>query len=299
MNQRSLGLFQVVIASVLFGFLGVFGKLAFARGISIGELLTFRFFLASALLWAAFLLFAPRLIRLRRRQLLNSLALGILGYAVFSTLYFEAIAGVSVALAALLLYTYPFWIGILNHFTGEPMPPIRWLFLSAALLGLALLIWGTIEIRTWWAVLAGLGCAITYALYIALLSKHQQFVPALSSGLYVITGAAIGLQAFHSPDWGAWSRFDQQQFLIIVGMALLCTIAPLILIQAALQKLKSIEVSLLSMIEPITAAVAGWILFSEALSPRQLLGLLLILGALTLDNLKTRRDAVSPASGTP
>lgn len=283
MNPHRVGLIQILLASFLFGFLGIFGKAAFATGITVGELLTFRFFLAACLLWAGVLLFRPKLARISRMQIALSLVMGILGYAVFATLYFTAVQGLSVALAALLLYTYPFWTGLIEHFLGEPMPARRWACMAGAMLGLVLLLWGALDVRSWLAFIAGLGSAITYAAYIIVSSRYQKNVPSLASGLYVITGAAIALQAFHAPNWAAWEQYDRHQFLLVAGLAIVGTVFPLILVQAALQRLKSVEVSLLSMLEPITAAVMGWIIFSESLNPRQLAGLLLVLACLAVD----------------
>lgn len=283
MNQHRIGLIQILLASLLFGFNGVFGKAAFASGITVGELLTFRFFLAACILWTGVLLFNPKLAKLPRYNIALALVMGILGYAVFATLYFTAIKGLSIALAALLLYTYPFWTGIIEHFLGEPMPLRRWACMAGAMAGLALLLWGAIDVRSGLSLIAGLGCAITYAGYIIFSARFQKNVSSLASGLYVITGAAIALQAFHAPNWAAWERYDRHQFLIIAGLAVFGTVFALVLVQASLQKLKSVEVSLLAMVEPVTAAIAGWAIFDEALSARQLAGLLLVLACLALD----------------
>jgi drug/metabolite transporter (DMT)-like permease len=55
---------------------------------------------------------------------------------------------------------------------------------------------------------------------------------------------------------------------------------PLTFILAGLQKMKSSEAALLTMIEPVTAATMAWFIFGEALSLPQLLGASLVLIAL-------------------
>ncbi|MEK2646674.1 EamA family transporter [Bdellovibrio sp. BCCA] len=284
MNPRLRGTIEISIASAGFGFLGIFGKWAFQSGLSVGEFLSYRFTLAALLLWIFLLLFKPEWVKLNKRQTLIAALLGIFGYAFFSTLYFEAIKGVSVTLAALLLYTYPFWVNIFSHFfTHDKISKKEALCLVAASAGLVLLLWGHIEVKNIWAIAAGLGAAISYAIYVLLSGRLQKDVRPISSALYVITFGAIALSLFHRPDFGSVQNLSSFQASCIFGIALICTILPLSLELAALQKLKSSEVALLMMIEPLTAAIMGAMIFHESLSLRQLLGALVIATALIVN----------------
>lgn len=286
LNPRLRGILEVSIASVGFGFLGVFGKWAFSSGLSVGELLSYRFTLAALLLWIILLLFRPSWIRLSWKDTGIAAVLGVLGYAVFSTLYFKAVEGVSVTLAALLLYTYPFWVNVFSHFfTHEKISLKEALCLVGATLGLGLLLWGNIEVKNFWAVAAGLGAAITYAIYVLLSGRLQKNIRPLSSSLYVITFGALALSLYHSPHFENVQHLSSFQASCIFGIAIVCTILPLTLVLAGLQKLKSTEVALLTMIEPLTAAVMGAILFHDSLGVRQLLGAAIIIAALIANTL--------------
>lgn len=294
MNPRLRGTIEISIASVGFGFLGIFGKWAFQSGLSVGEFLSYRFTLAAILIWIFLLLFKPEWVKLTKKQIFIAALLGIFGYAFFSTLYFEAIEGVSVTLAALLLYTYPFWVNIFSHFfTHDRISKKEALCLVAASAGLVLLLWGHIEVKNIWAVAAGLGSAISYAIYVLLSGRLQKNVRPVSSALYVITFGAIALSLFHRPDFSSVQSLTSFQASSILGIALICTILPLSLELAALQKLKSTEVALLMMIEPLTAAIMGAIIFHESLSLRQLLGALVIAAALVVNTIS--KNQIDPA----
>ncbi|MGZ3742623.1 MAG: EamA family transporter, partial [Pseudobdellovibrionaceae bacterium] len=52
-----IGIFEIALGSLGFAFLGIFGKWAFASGLSVGILLTYRFIIAAALLWIGLLIF--------------------------------------------------------------------------------------------------------------------------------------------------------------------------------------------------------------------------------------------------
>lgn len=280
MSARRWGLLQVSLASLCFGFLGVFGKLGFQAGVSIGDLLTARFTVAALILGMGLALLSSHSLRISRKQFFLSAGLGFLGYAVFASLYFAALKGVSVALAAMLLYTFPFWTAVLNHWSGHKLKARSWLALAGALAGLVLLLWGHLDVRSWMAVAAGIGAAISYAIFIVVSSRHQRGLSALSSGFYIMTFAALGMALFHQPAASKWIEFTPEQATPILGLAIVCTVIPLTLIQAGLQRLSSFETSVLSMIEPVTAAIAGWVFLGEALGWVQILGGVLVLVSL-------------------
>lgn len=287
MSPRLQGSLEISIASVGFGFLGIFGKLAFTSGLSVGEVLTYRFSLAGLCIWIALLLFRPSWTQLTSKQIGIASLLGIFGYAFFSTLYFKALEGLSVTLAALLLYTYPFWVNVFSHFfTHDKISQKEAFCLITASCGLILLLWGNIVIKNIWSIAAGLGAAISYAIYVLLSGKLQKNVRPISSTLYVITFSALALGLFHQPPISQVTTLTATQAWSIIGLSLACTVIPLTLELSALQKIRSKEAALLMMLEPITAAAMGAIIFKEQMSAQQFCGALLILIALAINFLK-------------
>ncbi|AHI05784.1 transmembrane protein [Bdellovibrio bacteriovorus W] len=297
MNARARGIIEITIASIGFGFLGIFSKAAFATGLSVGEFLSYRFTLAAAILWIGILIFRPSWVRLSLKQICTAGLLGIFGYAFFSTTYFTAIEGLSITLAALLLYTYPFWVNIFSHFfTHDKVTKKEALYLGVASLGLIFLLWGHVEVKNAWAVLSGLASAISYAGYVMISARVQKDVRPISSALYVITFGAIALSLFHAPSAESISTITTSQALLVLGIALVCTVLPLSLELAALQKLRSKEVALLMMIEPLTATALGILVLRESLGPLQSLGAVLIVTALVANTLKDKKALQESAS---
>ena len=196
---RLIGFIEIISASICFGFLGIFGKLAFNNGISVGELLTYRFILAAFLLWSALLLFKPKWTEISGKQFLISGALGIFGYALFASLYFKAVEGLSVALAALLLYTYPLWVQLIAFFMGERPSVWQMMCTGIAFTGLIFLLWGQINVSSALGFMCGLGSAIAYAIYIVISEKYQKYIRPMTSSLYIISFGAVALLLFHNP----------------------------------------------------------------------------------------------------
>lgn len=282
-KSEKIGLGQVFLASFFFGFLGIFGKLAFQNNLSVGTLLTGRFALAAILMGLYFVFLRPQKLKIGWLQFGIATLQGLCGYALFSTFYFKALEGISVSLAAMLLFTYPLWIAILHALPGAPMKKSQWLVLASALGGLVVLLWGNIEVRSLMAFLYGLGAGVTYAIYIFVSGKVQKQVDPMASSFYVILWAAVALAVFHHPEEQSWKQvfmnLEDTQGWIILGMAILTTILPLTLILSSLQRLPSSYVALVSMLEPVTATFAGWMILHESLSWNQLLGSMIVLGA--------------------
>lgn len=292
-SPENRGRIEIVLASLAFGFLGIFGRLAFSNDVSVGELLTFRFLLASLFLWAWLFFFRRSLIAISREQLFIAALLGMFGYALFSTLYFEAVKGVSVALAALLLYTYPLWVTLLSAlFRLEKISAKDWLILCIASFGLVLVLWGNIEASNATALACGLGAGLSYALYIIASSRFQKSVKPITSTLYVISFCTLALAFFHRPDLLRFTSFGKEALAAVGGLTIVCTIIPLTLILAGLQKLRSSEAALITMIEPVTAAVMAAIIFGERMNAPQGIGACLILGSLSAKALKARKRGI-------
>lgn len=286
MNQ-ALGFIFVLLSGVGFGFLGIFGRLAFQSGLSVGELLTFRFLSAAIILFLGLLIFKPQFIKLSVKQILISSGLGVFGYAVFSTLYFMSIKGISVPLAALLLFTFPIFVNLGSYFfLKEKLARTQIMSLVIATIGLGILLWGPIVVESLAAVIYALAAALVYAIYVLVSGKVQQNVPPLSSSLYVIIAGFVTLFLFHQPPLQKLAELNLQQIFIILGIALVSTIGPMTLFLAGLQRLSSSKASIVVMIEPVVAALAASLLLNEQLSNQQLAGAILVLFALGLN---TRR----------
>lgn len=282
--KKWLGYIYVIIAGTAFGFLGIFGRLAFKNGLSIGELLTWRFSSASILLFLTLLILKPRYLKISLKQFFISSCLGVFGYAIFSTMYFEAIKGVSVPLAAMLLFTFPIFVNAGAFFIlKERLSQAQLLSLAIASIGLLTLLWGPIFVNSLQAVLYGLGSAIFYASYVMASGVLQKKVHPITSSLYVMIAAAVTLLLFHAPSIDRISHFNLIQVACILGLAIFCTITPLIFFLAGLQRISSSQASILAMIEPVVAVAASGLILEEHLSQRQLFGAILVLFGLIIN----------------
>ena len=106
----SAGALLCLASAAAFGAMGIFGKLAYDEGATVGTLLAVRFVLAAALFWvlvAGSRRRRARCARCPRRDVALALALGAVGYSAQAGGYFAALERLDASLLSLLLYTFP------------------------------------------------------------------------------------------------------------------------------------------------------------------------------------------------
>jgi drug/metabolite transporter (DMT)-like permease len=285
LTNRQMGIAQIILSGVCFGFLGYFGKSAYAFGIKPGELLALRYFI-SAILTLFLILLTNRnsLFKLTRFEIISSLMLGIFGYALFSSFFFLALSGLSASLTVLLLYTYPVMVMILSHYLlKEYITKIGVLALIAVTIGMTMLVWGEWSVSNPTYLFFGVGAAFFYALYIIYSHRFLKNTPALPSSFYVQLGAGVVLSLIHfGSNPNRPINILSEHFVFIVSMAILCSLMAMSLFLAGLQKITSTEASILSTTEPISGVIIATVLLHEKISFFQLTGGLLILVGMIL-----------------
>lgn len=282
-NERQIGIAQILLSGVCFGLLGIFGKMAYADGIAPGEFLAFRFLIGgvfSALL-AAVTNFKS--LRLSRSQILACAALGIFGYAVFSSCFFNALKGLSASLTVLLLYTYPLLVSFGAWvFFGERIGGKKLFALPLVMCGLLLLIYGDVQVFNPVAIVFGLLAAFFYAVYILCSSRFLSGADSLAAVTYIqlFAGVGLGLIYLRNP-----SRDFEIVFLgwpVLLASGVVCSAAAMGLFLAGLKKLKNWEVSVLSTSEPVSNILLAILFLGESFSVLQFFGAFGVLWAFVL-----------------
>jgi uncharacterized membrane protein len=181
-------------SAVAFGAMGIFGKLAYGEGATVGTLLAVRFVLAAALFWV--LVAATGALRevrrLRRADVGAALALGAVGYSLQAGAYFTALRRLDASLLSLLLYTFPAMVTVAEIALGRERASARTggaLALASAGLALVLAGAGTGALDPLGAVL-GLGAALVYTTYILSSARVAERVgPLVLSALVAVVAA--------------------------------------------------------------------------------------------------------------
>jgi drug/metabolite transporter (DMT)-like permease len=296
---RSSGTLMCLASGVAFGAMGIFGKLAYDEGATVGTVLSMRFAVAAALFWM--LIVATDAVRqlrgVSRRDMGAGIALGACGYALQAGLYFVALERMDASLLALIVYTYPAIVSAAAIALGRERVNgrrVAALLLASSGLVLVLAGAGTGALDPLGAAL-GFGAAVVYSTYILVSEGVSSRVrPQVLSAL-VCSGAAVTLTVGAAllgelrlgeltvAGWG-W----------LIGLAVVSTVAAVSLFFAGLARVGSSAASILSTIEPVVTVSLAFLIFGEQLGPAQLVGGALVLTAVVVLNVR-RPQAITTA----
>jgi drug/metabolite transporter (DMT)-like permease len=287
------GALLCLVSAAAFGTLGVFGRLASDAGASVTTTLLVRFALASAVFALVLRVtggWAP-LRRLPRRAVLTGLALGAGGYSLQSGLYFAAIGRLDVSMVSLVLYTYPAFVTLAAFALGRARPSLRTagaLAVASAGLVLVLLAAGTGAFDLTGALLA-LGASVTYTTYILVSDGIVGEVEPTTLSALVLTGATASFGVAGLVTGTLDFALPAQAWLWLVLIALVSTVVAVSCFFAGLRRVGPTEAAILSTFEPPVTVALAFLALGERLTPAQLAGGALVLAAVILLQLPSRR----------
>ncbi len=278
------GVALIITSAAGFATLAIFGKLAFASGMTLPTMLTLRFAGAAALFWAILAGTGAAAAFLGRRKIAQLLLMGGLGYAGQSTLYMVSVSLLPAAVVGMLLYTYPMWVTLLAWWLhGDRPDRQRWVALALALGGTTLIAGAPEGQINPLGIVTALAAGIWYAGYIVLGNRIIKGVAPLVSSAWILLGATISFGV-------AGLVLNQLQFtfaapqgwLAVSGMILLSTVIPVVTFLAGLQRVGPTQSALLSALEPVFTVALAVAFLGERLTPTQIAGSILVITAVIL-----------------
>jgi drug/metabolite transporter (DMT)-like permease len=281
-----MGLLLCLASAACFGTLAIFATLAYDDGAGAVGLLAVRFAVAAICFWVLLALRGRRgtsgLSELRGGQVLGGLALGGLGYTVQAGLFFGALERLAAAPLSLVLYTYPVIVTVAAiALRRERASARRAAALLAASAGVTLVLVGAGSgaIDGLGAAM-GFGAAMTYSAYILVADGPLRGIPPLVLSTLVCTGAA----AVFLVAGGAAGALDLGEgagpaWLVVTG---LFSVAAILCFFSGLERVGPSAASILSTAEPVTTVVLAVAVLGDGLAAAQLLGGVLVLGAVVV-----------------
>jgi drug/metabolite transporter (DMT)-like permease len=288
MQQRT-GATLVLASAAGFGVMPVFGKLAFESGMDVSTLLAVRFALAAPLLWGLALA-RGRLPRVRRGVVARALALGAVGYAVQSGLYFLALERMDAGVLSLILYSYPALVtGAAILLGREPASRRRLAALVIASGGLVLvLVGGGAGAFDLAGAALGAGAALAYTAYILVSHGVTAELEPLPLAALIATGAAVTLTATALLTGSFSTGFSGGGWLWVGLAAVVSTVLAVALFLNGMSRVGPSTAAILSTLEPPVTVSLAFLTFGEALGALQLAGAAAVLSAAVLVNLPAR-----------
>lgn len=286
---QGAGLAWAILAAFGFSFKAIFVKLAYPYGVDAITLLVLRMaFALPVFLWVG--LTASRgMPALTRRDWLGVIAMGLAGYYAASVFDFLGLRYISAGLERLILFTYPtltliFGMALTRRLASR-REVVALLFCYA---GIGAAFWHDLEFAQdqaaiWLGGALVFGSAFSYAIY---LTGSARMVVRLGTARFaalatlVSTAAVFGHFLATQPMMALVQPWPVYGYALAMG--LLCTAMPVFAQSAALRRLGSSRVALVSMLGPLaTIGCAAWLL-NEPVSPAQIAGAALVIAGIAL-----------------
>ena len=264
--MRFSGTALCLISAAAFGAMGVFGKLAYENGATVGTLLSVRFVLAAALFW---LLGAARGLRsLGRRDLLIAEHSACARTRRSAAGYFAALSRIDVSVLALLIYTYPAMVAAGAVALHRERLDSRKLWALALVSGGLVLLMATAATGRLdpLGTFLGLATAVVYAVYILSSQGIAGRVRPQLLATLVCTGAAFTL-TLGSAALGELRPGDltAEGWFWLACLAVASTVGAISLFFAGLARVGPTTAAILSTGEPLTTVVLAFFIFGEVL----------------------------------
>lgn len=281
MSERTLGGAMVFAAAAGFGTLAIFGKLAATVGISTPTLLLFRFLVATVATLAYFGL-NGRAQRLSGRPLRVALSMGVV-YGAMTVLFFLGLEFIPAGLAAIVFYTYPVHVFAISAvLLDERLTPRKLLALGGAVAGVGLLVGASPAGATPLGVLLVLAAAVGYATYTTGSRASLSAVDPAPLTTTALVAATVSMVPYGALSGQLSVPTGPVQWLVVVGIGLVGTAAPIVLFVRGLDLIEAGHASILGTAEPVVTVLLGIVLLGEPITPALVGGGVLVLSGVLL-----------------
>ena len=282
MNNKTKGFIYGAIAAASYGMNPLFTLPLYAAGMSVDTVLFYRYAFAVIVLGVLMKL-QGQSFTLRKADILPLVIMGLL-FSFSSLLLFMSYNYMDAGIASTLLFVYPVLVALIMALVfKEKLTMQTGLCIVLALVGIALLYRSgdgtTLSLTGTVLVLVS---ALAYAIYIVGVNQTAlKSVATLKVTFYVLL---FGLSLFLVrldfgrdvclPDrWYSWGN--------LLALAVFPTAISFLCTTSAIQYIGSTPTAILGALEPVTAVFFGVTVFGEALTPRIVCGIVMIILAVT------------------
>jgi len=278
--KQQRGVLYAVSSGLCYGLLGYFGISLMNSGLSISNMLFWRFTIATLFMCVILIPKYKTIFNSYKKNLLF-IVYGIVFYTSSAMFYFMSSKHIGSGLAMVIFFTYPAIVMMFNVlFHKMVLRNTYYISFFIIIIGMICLANANKLTFNILGISLGILAAFLYACYI-LASKRTHIAPSIST-LMVSLGSMISclIASYVYDTFNIPNGFNE--WFNIVGMGTLCTAIPILFFLQALKYISSEQASMLSVFEPVAVLIFGVILLGEKISIIQIAGAIIILsGAIT------------------
>jgi len=283
---HTVSIILILLAAVCWGVIGIFTRALSDAGVTPLQITAVRCLVTTVLLVGYMLIADRSLLRVRLRDLWMFFGTGICSILFFNVCYFYTQSVTSLSVAAILLYTSPFFVMLISAVVFRERITAAKLIALAAAFGGCVLITGVLGgggAVSLTAVLAGVGSGLGYGLYSIFGKLALRRYDILTVTVYTFIFAAAGSVPFCSPLPLAYTLGGTPSLVFhALLLGVMCTLLPFVLYTKGLSGIDSGKASVVAYAEPVVATLTGALVFGEPITWEKTAGVLLVMAAIIL-----------------
>ena len=285
--MKKISYIYIILAGVFWGTIGLFLTILLDLGFTRMQSAFIRMGIAAAGLAVYTLVSDKSLFRIKLRDLWCFIGTGLVSVLLMNVFYFYAIEKTSLSVAAVLLYTSPVFVMFLSALLfKEKLTAKKLTALPVTVLGCVCVtgLIGAGGVAGGAAgILAGIGSAVTYALYsiFGRYALNKGYSPVTVS-LYTFILSALGTLPFTAVSDAARLLCQPKAIFAALGIGIVSCLLPFLFYTKGLAGVENSKASVIVTIEPLTATVIGAAVFHEAMTLQKIIGMALIFAAIAL-----------------
>ena len=283
-KSKTIGILCAILSAVCYG-TNPFGALPlYEEGVNTATVLAHRFGLAVIIL-AVVMLIKRENFKVNRQEFKVLFSLGIL-FAASSITYYQSFHFMDAGIASTILFVYPVMVAVIMAlFFKERVTVMTVIAIVMSLVGIGLLYKGETG-----ASLSAIGIvlcvlsSLAYAVYIIVVNQSSIKMSSFKVTFYAMLVCEITLilYSFTSPELYLHVLPSPRAWSFAVWLSIVPTILSLVFMTVAVHHVGATPTAILGALEPLTAVAIGVVVFGELLTPRLIVGILLILFAVML-----------------
>lgn len=293
-----LGYGFAIAQAVLYSMMGIFGKLLYDTGLSAQETVILRYLATTVILGAVLLAW-------RKHRLVSRDPIVYVQAAFFfvSTLfYFLAVERLSAGIATVIFYLYPVLVAILSLAVLHERLSVPTAVALGFAVGGLLLVSGVAESEV---VLDGAGLVygaiscVAFAVYTVLVQKAGRAEDPFTLTFTISWTNLVAAAVIFAPSVPTMLRLDAAQLGLGSLLALLCTIAPMLLYIVAIKRIGGTKTALIGISQTPFSLLFAYLILGEQLTVLQGVGAALIVAGIAIVTVASGKDGPGPAGSKP
>jgi drug/metabolite transporter (DMT)-like permease len=285
--KETYGYLLIAVSSIMWGTMGILGKLAFDYGIHPITLTALRLLISSSTILISILMFGREFFKIQKHDISIFLVFGIFAIALQRVSYFYAVNLTTATIAAILFYTYPIFVTAYCALVLKEKVTLSTVFaiiLTFSGVALVVKIYDVAQLNaSFYGIIFGMLSSIFFALYFLTVKKLRNHYTNWTLLLYGDGIGAVFLTPIIVSTFSGIIAFPQQLWFLIFTIAWFPSLLAYLIYSYALKHVESSKGSILSALEPLSAAIFSVAILKENFEPLQVMGVALaLLGVIVL-----------------